>query len=110
MHTFHAPADTLIQRHGTYNLASRNCQHFAKKLAKSIIDTTIVEPDFDVRYSFTNEHLKFMSSFEYAGSRPGWILPTPTKILVNVTQTEDADTWSGQVEDSEECGKFFCTP
>jgi hypothetical protein len=42
--------------------------------------------------------------------QPGWILPTATKILINVTETEYEDTWTGQVEGSEEDGMFLRTP
>jgi len=97
-------ADELIKKHGTYNLAFRNCQHFAEELAKLIIDTAIVEPDPNIQYRFTPDSLKFMSSFAHSGCQPGWILPTPSKILVNVMQTNDLDTWTGQVEGSEERG------
>ena len=103
----HALADALIRTHGTYNVAFHNCQHFASDLEKAIIDTTIVEPDCNARYRFTRDHLKFMGAFAHSGSKPGWIMPSEDKILVNVMQTEDVDTWRGQVQRGGEEGKFF---
>ena len=49
------------------------------------------------------------TSFNYSGPKDGWILPTANKILVNVTEMEDAETWKGQVKGSEECGTFLRT-
>lgn len=63
--------------------------------------------DAQSRYRFKQSHLKFLSTFADVRERPGWILPTAAKVLVNITQTEDIDTWSGQVEGSEECGMFL---
>jgi hypothetical protein len=59
------------------------------------------------RYRFKQIHLKFLCTFADVGERPGWILPTANKILTNVTPTGDVDMWRGQVEGSEECGKFL---
>jgi hypothetical protein len=62
------------------------------------------------RYRFRQDHLIFLNTFTGVRNRSGWILPTAAKILVNVKQTEDAGTWSGQVEGSKERGMFLCTP
>lgn len=61
------------------------------------------------RYRFKQSHLRFLGTFADVRDQPGWILPTATKILVNVIHTEDTDAWRGQVEGSEECGMFLCT-
>jgi hypothetical protein len=68
---------------------------------------TTNKPDALARYRFRQTHLRFLSTLEDVRGRPGWIFPSPTKILVNVTDTEDVDTWRGQVEGSQECGKFL---
>ena len=60
------------------------------------------------RYRFTQNHLRFLSTFADVQGQPGWIFPTAGKIIVNITQTEDIDTWNGQVEGSEERGMFLC--
>jgi hypothetical protein len=59
------------------------------------------------RYRFRQDHLIFLNTFTGVRNRSGWILPTAAKILVNVKQTEDAGTWSGQVEGSKERGMFL---
>lgn len=59
------------------------------------------------RYRFTQSHLKFLGTLADLRDQPGWIFPTAAKILFNVTQTDDVDTWSGQVEGSEERGMFL---
>jgi hypothetical protein len=61
------------------------------------------------RYRFTQNHLRYIGTFADARVKPGWIFPTGAKILVNITQTDDMDTWIGQVEGCEERGMFFCT-
>jgi WD40 repeat protein len=61
------------------------------------------------RYRFTKSHLRFLGTFTDVRDQPGWIFPTAAKVLVNIMQTDDMDTWSGQVEGSEECGMFLCT-
>jgi hypothetical protein len=66
--------------------------------------------DLNPRYRFTQSHLRFLGTFADVRDQPGWIFPTAAKILVNITQTDDMDTWSGQVEGSEERGMFLCTP
>ena len=74
-------------------------------------DTTLEKQwDPHPRYRFTQSHLKFLGTLADLRDQPGWIFPTAAKILVNVTQTDDTDTWSGQVEDSEERGMFLCMP
>ena len=60
------------------------------------------------RYRFKQSHLRLLATLADVREQPGWILPTAAKILVNVTQTEELDTWSGQVEGSQECGMFLC--
>jgi hypothetical protein len=61
------------------------------------------------RYRFKQSHLRFLGTFADVRDQPGWILPTAAKILVDVTQTEDTDAWSGQVEGSDERGMFLYT-
>jgi hypothetical protein len=39
--------------------------------------------------------------------RPGWILPAPGKVLVNVVSTDEYDVWRSQVEGSDESGTFI---
>jgi len=63
--------------------------------------------DIYPRYRFTQSHLRFLGTFADVRGQPGWIFPTEAKILVNIMQTEDMDTWSGQVEGSEERGMFL---
>jgi hypothetical protein len=101
-------ADARIKVIGTYDVLWRNCRHFSAALAQDIIDQTILEPDIDAQYRFIRENLKFMGTFLHSGNKPGWILPTPDKILVNVSPTDVEDTWRGQVQDSEEYGMFLC--
>jgi hypothetical protein len=100
-------ADDLISGHDDYNLLLRNCRHFAQNLACAIIDPSINEPDPYVRYVFTKDTLRFMESFNYSSSRQGWVMPSPKKVFINVTTTQDDDTWLGEVEGSGECGKFL---
>jgi hypothetical protein len=106
----YTPADGLIKKHPNYHLTTRNCQHFANDLALLIIDPTIVEPEFGARYRFTRYHLRAMGTVQHQGSRPGWIMPAPGKILINVTQMhDDQDAWTGEVEGSggQEQGMFL---
>jgi hypothetical protein len=97
----------VINGHNDFHLLRRNCQHFATNLAHAIIDPSIIEPDPYVQYVFTKKSLRFMESFDFSSSRAGWILPNPETILINVTTTQDEDTWLGEVEGSRECGKFL---
>ena len=99
----------MIEQLGTYNSKTRNCQDFADSLAELIIDRTVVEPDSRACYRFREETLKFMTGIECVGPKPGYILPTETDILINVTETEDAEIWRGQVKDTQKCGKFLRT-
>lgn len=78
-----------------------NQKHFGDNTFKNIWNA---KP----RYRFTQSHLKFLGTLANIRAQPGWIFPTPAKVLVNIMQTEDMDTWSGQVEGSEECGMFLC--
>lgn len=59
------------------------------------------------RYKFTQNHLRYIGTFADARGKPGWIFSTAAKILVDITQTDDMDTWIGQVEGSEERGMFL---
>jgi hypothetical protein len=100
----------LIKKYAKYNLFTRNCKHFASDLARLIIDHTLVEPDFGVRYRFTRHHLRVMNTVQYSGPQLGWIVPSAEKILVKVTQTKhDQEIWEGEVEGSGEQGMFLCT-
>lgn len=64
-------------------------------------------PYYFARYRFKQEHILFLNTVDVR-AREGWILPTESKVLVNVRQTEDEGKWSGQVEGSEERGIFHC--
>jgi len=66
---------------------------------------TAIKPVYDARYRFTNDIL----ALPLTGIEAGWIFPTTTVVLVNVEETEIADTWTGQVEGSEEHGMFLRT-
>ena len=106
-----SPVIELMKMYTThYNVVTCNCQHFARDLALLIIDPTIVEPEFGARYRFTRHHLKVATTFQYSGPTPGWIIPSKKTILVNVTQdADDPDTWEGEVEGTEQRGKFLRT-
>ena len=107
----HGLACALIEKHGPYHFARRNCQHFAYALGKSIMGETVIKPDCDARYRFTQEILSFLALVNkpFTGIQDGWILPRATAVLVNVKETGNADTWLGQVEGSEEHGMFLRT-
>jgi hypothetical protein len=83
----------------------RNCQHFAYALAKAIAGEVVIRPDRNARYRFTQEILALVNQ-PFSGTSDGWILPRASTVLVNVEETEDVDTWMGQVEGSDEYGMF----
>jgi len=83
------------------------CRGDSTKSKRFTRRATTNKPDAFARYRFRQTHLRFLSTFADVRGQPGWILPSATKILVNVKGTGDADTWRGQVEGSEECGMFF---
>jgi len=64
-------------------------------------------PDPGARYRFKQMHLRLLSTFANVRVLPGWILPTASSVLINVSPTTDAEIWRGQVEGSEECGIFL---
>jgi len=101
-------ANAWIESHPTYRLRSSNCQHFAKDLAQAIIDPALgVDPNPGVQYRFKDSYLRFVSTFQHSGNMAGWIMPTRDTILVNVTRTNDADVWTGQVDGTGDAEKFF---
>jgi len=101
-------ADAWIESHPTYSLRLNNCQHFARDLAEAIVDPAFgVDPNSGVRYRFKGQFIKFLGTVLSSGIKPGWIMPTKDKILVNVKETNDADTWIGQVDGTEDFGRFY---
>jgi len=95
--------DEWMEAHPTYNVRTSNCQHFAKYLAKRIIDPRLVGR----QYRFKPNYIDLLyNAVVVEGAQPGWIMPKAETILVNVKQTDEENTWTGQVEGSEECGKF----
>jgi hypothetical protein len=103
-------AEDIIADFGCYHLVSRNCRHYAELLITAIISYAIEEPDASARYCFTHDTLLFLGCVELKGSRAGWILPRPDKILVHVSPTQDPTTWEGEVLGSDERGLFFSAP
>jgi len=100
-------AQQLIAGFGTYDVLSRNCQHFSSRLIEAIADTTIVEPDPNAEYRFTLDALLFTGVYGIPGKHSDFIFPKETSVIINVTETDEPETWQGEVRGTKERGKFL---